>query len=178
MNTILSINPCNTIGAVRPSIAPPSLSTPTATSPNIFGGLRRPSGRPKFPPRTRPTPRTEDSISEEGSVNKAPNSDRDLISLIPIDRTAADKNEIDDKPESDNDGRVLTGGPFIANFGGGGRPGRPVGKDDKEKNSGRGSATLQKVKYCRIGNNKMLPISKYSICSAIPKIQTELHKSI
>ena len=152
MNTILSINPCNTIGAVRPSIAPPSLSTPTATSPNIFGGLRRPSGRPKFPPRTRPTPRTEDSISEEGSVNKAPNSDRDLISLIPVDRTPAEKNEIDDKPESDNDGRVLTGGPFIANFGGGGRPGRPVVKGSsqgsKEKNTGSGSVTLQKVKCC------------------------------
>ena len=92
-------------------------------------------------------------------MNKAPNSDRDLISLIPIDRTPADKNEIDDKPESDSDGRVLTGGPFIANFGGGGRPGRPVVKDDKEKNSGRGSATLQKVKYCQIANNKMSAVN-------------------
>ena len=148
----------NTIGAVRPSIAPPSLSTPTATSPNIFGGLRRPSGRPKFPPRTRPTPRTEDNISEGDNVNKTPNGDRDLISLIPIDRRPADKNEIDGEPETDNDGRVLTGGPFIANFGGGGRPGRPVKQGSnqgaKEKNTGSGSATLQKVKYCEIGYNK------------------------
>ena len=81
----------------------------------------------------------------------------DLISLIPIDRPSNKPGlgtiKIDDNlREDEDDPRVLTGGPFIPNFGGGGRPGRPV----KEKNTGLGSATLQKVKSNKLMRWKIL----------------------
>ena len=141
-----SIHPPNT---VRPSILPPRLETPDPTTPNIFGGIRRPgvSRRPKFPPRTRPSGQTGDNLEEQVNGNK------DLISLIPIDRPSNqpshDTNKINGNLQDDDDARVLTGGPFIPNFGGGGRPGRPV-QDTRipiDQNTGTGSAILQKVKY-------------------------------
>ena len=135
---------------VRPSKIPSGFETPQPTASTGFGDIRRPgvSRRPKFPPRTLPANQGGDTL--EGDKNK----DKDLISLIPIDRTSnkpsKDTNRNDDKSNNDDDPRVLTGGPFIPNFGGGGRPGRPGGpiKDNripKDKNTGRGSATLQKV---------------------------------
>ena len=134
-----SIRPANT---VRPSILPTRLKIPDPTVANDFGGIRRPGGsnRPKFPPRPRPSGQSGDNSEAQSNTNK------DLISLIPIDRPSSDKNEIN----GDNDDpRVLTGGPFIPNFGGGGRPGRPVPDSRKpiDQNTGTGSAVLQKVEY-------------------------------
>ena len=117
---------------VRPTVTPSGFDSSESTS---TGGFRPkgPSRRPKFPPRTRPSGPVRDNTKGDVDENE------DLISLIPIDRTT----ETDDNlREDEDDPRVLTGGPFIPNFGGGGRPGRPI----KEKNTGLGSATLQKVK--------------------------------
>ena len=126
---------------VRPTDIPQRFDTPEPTSSIGLDDIRRPgiSSRPKFPPRTLPTrPRVQ--------TNSDGNGNEDLISLIPIDRPSngpsKDDNEVVDNADDKDDPRVLTGGPFIPNFGGGGRPGRPVKID---KNTGRGSATLQKV---------------------------------
>ena len=128
---------------MRPTDIPQRFDTPEPTSSIGLDDINpnRPgiSSRPKFPPRTLPTrPRVQ--------TNSDRNGNEDLISLIPIDRPSngpsKDDNEIVDNADEKDDPRVLTGGPFIPNFGGGGRPGRPVKID---KNTGRGSATLQKV---------------------------------
>ena len=130
---------------VRPTDIPQRFDTPAPTSSIGLDDLRRPgiSSRPKFPPRTLPTrPRVQTNSDGNGS--------EDLISLIPIDRPSngpsKDENEAVDNADDKDDPRVLTGGPFIPNFGGGGRPGRPVAdRKPIDKNTGRGSATLQKV---------------------------------
>ena len=78
-----------------------------------------------------------------------------MISLIPIDRPSNEGSKNGNKNTdslggNEDDPRVLTGGPFIPNFGGGGRPGRPVAENRKpDKNTGRGSATLQKVRISK-----------------------------
>lgn len=153
-----------TIG-IRPASVRPDLIRPTATlsrfdeleetsSVSIDGPRRT---RPKFPPRKfRPSSGQDGDDREESEVNQ------DLIGLIPIDRQpndgSQDNNEISGNLRDDTDDpRILTGGPFIPNFGGGGRPGRPV-KEDRipDKNTGRGSATLQKV---RVKGIKIMPES-------------------
>ena len=140
----VGVRPTSTLpDRVRPTDIPQRFDTPEPTSSIGLDDINpnRPgiSSRPKFPPRTLPTrPRVQ--------TNSDRNGNEDLISLIPIDRPSngpsKDDNEIVDNADEKDDPRVLTGGPFIPNFGGGGRPGRPVKID---KNTGRGSATLQKV---------------------------------
>ena len=149
---IIGIRPAS----VRPDLIRPTATEPDATASITFDDPRRPglSNRPKFPPR-RPRP----SNIQDGDDSEGDKKNNDLISLIPIDRQtnedSKDSNDINDNLRKDQDDpRVLTGGPFIPNFGGGGRPGRPVTENRiPDKNTGRGSATLQKVK-CQIMNIK------------------------
>ena len=135
---------CET-GAIRPSLRPPNTIRPSIlpadpTSSNDFDGIRRPGigKRPKFPIRTTPSGQSGDGLVE------GPN----LIASIPVDRPddqqSNDENVTDGDLQEDGNPRVQTGGPFIPNFGGGGRPGRPV-KINRDQNTGTGSATLQKV---------------------------------
>ena len=140
---MLGIRPAS----VRPDLIRPTATEPDATTSISFEDPRRPglSNRPKFPPR-RPRP----SNGQDGDDSKGDSKNNDLISLIPIDRQpnkdSKDSNDNNDNLRGDKDDpRVLTGGPFIPNFGGGGRPGRPV-KERPDKNTGRGSAVLQPVR--------------------------------
>ena len=130
---------------IRPTVTPSRFDEPDPTSSVSFDSSRR--TRPKFPPR-----RIRPNGGQDGDNNDGDKENSDLISLIPIDRPSnegsRDNNKNNDSLGGDEDDpRVLTGGPFIPNFGGGGRPGRPLTENQKpDKNTGRGSATLQKVK--------------------------------
>ena len=134
---------------VRQTVTPPRFDSSESSSTGFRPGVSR---RPKFPPRpTRPSGQVRDNTKGDTDVKE------DLISLIPIDRPSnkpglGTTKTDDNLREDEDDPRVLTGGPFIPNFGGGGRPGRPV----KEQNTGLGSATLQKVKSYKLMVQKIL----------------------
>ena len=99
---------------VRHSAIPPKFDSSESSSTSGSGGFR-----PKFPPRpTRPSGQVRDNTKGGADENE------DLISLIPIDRPSnkpgLGTTKIDDNlREDEDDPRVLTGGPFIPNFGGG-----------------------------------------------------------